>query len=169
MPSSLDESANLGIPTWVYGFEPPNLFSTAIGKYFYNSLREDGLVSVANGGLIFGKGDAGTVQEIFQSTTLNYYRKPGIDSTPMVFYDVDFWYPSPENDASAKKPLDHNRKPVYPLIKKLAMDAEQPFINALELSDDADQIVKFISLANANKVASAPRAADLALAKTRTK
>jgi hypothetical protein len=57
------ESANLGIPTWLYGFEPPNMFATVIGKYFYNSVREDGLVTIASGGLIFGKGEAGTVQE----------------------------------------------------------------------------------------------------------
>jgi hypothetical protein len=32
-------SSSLGVPTWVYGHEPPNLFSSHIGKYFYNSPR----------------------------------------------------------------------------------------------------------------------------------
>jgi predicted Rossmann-fold nucleotide-binding protein len=63
-------SSNLGTPTWVYGSESPNLFATSVAKYFYNSLREEGLVSVANGGIVFGKGDAGTVQEVFSKCHL---------------------------------------------------------------------------------------------------
>jgi len=62
----------------LYGHEPPNLFSFHIAKYFYNSLREDGLVTISNAGLIFAKGNAGTVQEIFQDTTLVYYREDKI-------------------------------------------------------------------------------------------
>jgi hypothetical protein len=42
--TELPESASLGIPTWFYGNEPPNLFATHTGKYFFNSIREDGLV-----------------------------------------------------------------------------------------------------------------------------
>ena len=87
------QSANLGIPTWLYGFEPPNMFATVIGKYFYNSVREDGLVTIASGGLIFGKGEAGTVQEVFQDATLNYYRSD-YTPTPMVFLGKDFWHPA---------------------------------------------------------------------------
>jgi predicted Rossmann-fold nucleotide-binding protein len=89
-----DGSSNLGIPTWFYGAEPPNMFATVAGKYFFNSLREDGLVSIANGGLIFGKGEAGTVQEIFQNSSYNYYRDGEMSATPMVFYDIDFWDPN---------------------------------------------------------------------------
>ena len=140
-----DESSNLGVPTWVYGAEPPNLFATAIGKYFYNSLREDGLVSIANGGLIFARGEAGTVQEVFQNATLNYYRKAGLAPTPMVFFGMEFWNPDPLGGLLVE-PL---AKPVYPLIEKLAFDAGQPFEGALMLSDDADAIVEFIVEANA--------------------
>ena len=32
-------ACNLGVPTWYYGREPPNLFATHVGKYFFNSLR----------------------------------------------------------------------------------------------------------------------------------
>jgi predicted Rossmann-fold nucleotide-binding protein len=153
------ESSNLGIPTWVYGFEPPNLFATSVAKYFYNSLREDGLVSVANGGLVFGKGDAGTVQEVFQNATLNYYRNKTTDPTPMVFYDIDFWNPSPETDAAAGAPLDPHRKPVFPLIRKLAAEAAQPFDAAVMLSNDPDNVVEFLSSANEGKTPK--RIADL--------
>ena len=69
--------SSLGIPTWYYGAEPPNLFAAQVGKYFFNSLREDGLVSVANGGMVFARGAAGTVQEVFQNANLNFYRDPG--------------------------------------------------------------------------------------------
>ncbi len=154
------ESANLGVPTWVYGSEPPNLFATAIGKYFYNSLREDGLVTIANGGLVFGKGDAGTIQEVFQNATLNYYRKKNATPTPMVFYDIDFWNPTPATDAAAGAPLDSHRKPVFPLIQKLATEAPQPFDTALMLSNDPDDIVEFISIANPKIVPVPPRLAD---------
>jgi predicted Rossmann-fold nucleotide-binding protein len=132
-------SANLGIPTWLYGFEPPNLFSTVVGKYFYNSVREDGLVTVASGGLVFGPGEAGTVQEIFQDATLNYYRSNHAP-TPMVFLGKDFWHPA-KYDASTPGTLDPLRKPVYPLIESLAKNR---FETALLLSDDPLEISAFL-------------------------
>ena len=38
------EHVSVGIPTWLYGHEPPNAFSTHVAKYFANSVREEGLV-----------------------------------------------------------------------------------------------------------------------------
>jgi len=104
---------SLGVPTWVYRFEPPNLFSSRIAKYFYNTLGEDGLVAIANAGLIFGKDDAGTVQEVFQDGTLNCYRKHGIEATPMILYGSNFWTPPAPNEASAVGSHDPKRKPVF--------------------------------------------------------
>lgn len=132
-------SANLGIPTWLYGHEPPNLFSTVIGKYFYNSVREDGLITVASGGLVFGPGEAGTVQEVFQDTTLNFYRTDHAP-TPMVFVGKDYWDPA-KYDASTPAPRDERRKPVFPLLQMLAKDH---FENALLLSDDPSEIIAFL-------------------------
>ncbi len=166
---ALPASSNLGVPTWVYGAEPPNLFATRIGKYFYNSLREDGLVTIANGGLIFGKGDAGTVQEVFQNASLNYYRKAAMPPTPMVFYGVDFWNPTPGADAAAGAALDSHRKPVFPLIRKLGLEAPAPFDAAILLSDDAGAIVQFVQAANPPKTGRPPRIADLMLAEPGTK
>lgn len=160
---------SLGIPTWYYGSEPPNLFASASGKYFMNSLREDGLVSVANSGLVFGKGSAGTVQEVFQNASYNYYRgkdKDGkdVDPTPMVFLDIDFWNPGPVTDAAAGAPLDAKRKPVFPLVQKLAADASPPFTDSLMLSSDPDEITEFLSAQNAHRVKPA-RHADLRLSR----
>jgi hypothetical protein len=145
---------NLGIPTWYYGAEPPNLFATDVGKYFFNSLREDGLVSVANGGLVFGKGEAGTVQEIFQNANLNYYRGPGVEATPMVFFGGPFGH-----EADAADPL---AKPVFPLARALARAAVPPFDELLLRTDDADEAAAFIATANRRKL-SRVRLADLRL------
>ena len=73
-PSDPEKSRNLGIPTWFYGHEPPNLFATDIAKYFENSIREEGLLAIAHSGVIFAEGNGGTVQEIFQDACQNYYR-----------------------------------------------------------------------------------------------
>src|SRR5205814_2800873 len=63
----------LGIPTWFYGDEPPNLFATAIAKYFRNATREAILLQVCDAGIVFLPGVGGTVQEIFQDACENYY------------------------------------------------------------------------------------------------
>jgi predicted Rossmann-fold nucleotide-binding protein len=81
---------SLGIPTWLYGHEPPTPFATKIAKYFANSMREDGLITVAKGGIIFSPGSAGTVQEIFQEVTQNHYLIFGY-SSPMIFMNTEYW------------------------------------------------------------------------------
>src|ERR1019366_9629438 len=74
---------SLGIPTWLYGHEPASPLATMIAKYFQNSVREDGLVTIANQGILFTEGSAGTVQEIFQNAAKNFYTKGTF--CPMVF------------------------------------------------------------------------------------
>jgi hypothetical protein len=52
--------------------EPPSPFPTDIGKYFQNSVREDGLLAVAKHGIIFAQGKAGTLQEdLFEDAAQN--------------------------------------------------------------------------------------------------
>ncbi|HET9140525.1 hypothetical protein, partial [Actinophytocola sp.] len=80
-------AATIGVPTWFYGHEPPNAACALHAKYFANSAREDGLVTVATGGVIYTPGSAGTVQEVFQDYTQNHYDTPA----PMVFLGKDFW------------------------------------------------------------------------------
>ena len=81
---------SLGIPTWLYGHEPPTIFATCIAKYFDNSAREDGLVSVARRGIIFAPGRAGTVQELFQDAAQNSYFALG-EASPMILLGREFW------------------------------------------------------------------------------
>ena len=98
------EFESVGIPTWLYGHEPPTPFASRIAKYFTNSVREDGLLAIATGGVIFSPGSAGTIQEIFQDATQNHYLSFGTAS-PMIFLDTHYWT---------------IERPVYPLLKSLA-------------------------------------------------
>ncbi|MFL4478715.1 LOG family protein [Paeniglutamicibacter sp. ORCA_105] len=96
--------SNLGIPTWFYGHEPPNMFATHIAKYFANATREAVLLEKCSGGIVFMPGAAGTVQEIFQDACENFYGAAGSIS-PMVLVGVDYWTQT---------------LPAYPLLVDLA-------------------------------------------------
>ena len=116
---------SLGIPTWFYGHEPANLFSSHIAKYFENSWREEGLLALAKGGILFAPGGAGTVQEIFQDACQNYYTTYGLQS-PMIFYPRSYW-DGPEAAF-----------PVYPVMQKLA--AKGGFASLLAITDNLQEI-----------------------------
>lgn len=77
-------ASSLAIPTWFYGHEPSNQFSTYIAKYFSNGLREDGLLAIAKYGVIYAPGSAGTTQEIFMDAAQNHYGTFDYVS-PMIF------------------------------------------------------------------------------------
>jgi predicted Rossmann-fold nucleotide-binding protein len=94
---------SLGIPTWFYGHEPATPFATKIAKYFANSVREEGLLTIAKGGIIFTPGSAGTIQEIFQEANQNHYKVFGYAS-PMIFYGTSYW---------------QSEMPVFPFLKDL--------------------------------------------------
>ena len=85
-----DSGRSLGIPTWHYGHEPPNAFSSLVAKYFRNAIREDVLLEVCRGGIVFLPGAAGTVQEVFQAACTNYYAAED-EVAPMVFVGEDYW------------------------------------------------------------------------------
>jgi len=80
-----------GIPTWFYGHEPPNVFPAAIAKYFSNALREDTLLQLCGGGVLYLPGAAGTVQEIFQAATPAFYAPEGTRVPPLVLVGRDYW------------------------------------------------------------------------------
>ena len=121
-PSSKYES--LGIPTWLYGHEPPTPFASKIAKYFANSVREDGLLAIAKGGVIFAPGSAGTIQEIFQDATQNHYLSFGYAS-PMVFLNKEYWTV---------------QRPILPLLEK--MISENKYKNILLSShNQSEEIV----------------------------
>jgi predicted Rossmann-fold nucleotide-binding protein len=109
---------SLSVPTWFYGHEPPNVFATAIAKYFNNALREDWLLSRAAGGLVFLPGAAGTVQEIFQAATPAYYASDLAVPRRLILVGVNHW----------TKTL-----PAWPLLRALAYS--RPMATAIHLVD----------------------------------
>lgn len=82
---------SIGVPTWFYGHEPPNVFCDGIAKYFSNALREDLLLGHANAGIIVLPGAAGTVQEIFQALTPLYYAQPDAPLPRLVLVGAEHW------------------------------------------------------------------------------
>ncbi|MGD3108041.1 LOG family protein [Streptomyces sp. YGL11-2] len=114
--------ASVGIPTWFYGHEPPNAFASHIAKYFVNALREDGLLARSDAGVVFLPGAAGTVQEIFDNATPNYYRSRG-EPTPMVLVNREHWT---------------EELPTWPLLQALA--ADRPMAARVALVDSVDDV-----------------------------
>jgi len=96
----------LGVPTWHYGHEPPNVFASAIAKYVRNAVREAVLLEVCGSGIVFLPGAAGTVQEVFQDACENYYADPA-SVAPMVLVGRRHWT---------------EELPVWPLLERLARD-----------------------------------------------
>ncbi len=118
---------SLAIPTWYYGHEPTTPFATDIAKYFDNSVREDGVVTIAKGGIIYTPGSAGTMQEIFQDAGQNHYESEGYAS-PMIFMGKDYYT---------------NVMPAYKLLKDLS-DKGLYKNMILTISDDNDEIIDAI-------------------------
>ncbi len=87
----------LALPTWLYGHEPANLFAGQIGKYFSNAVREDSILRLSRGGIVFAPGWAGTVQEVFQAATKTFYRTDG-PSGAFVFLGAEHWAKLPVVD-----------------------------------------------------------------------
>ena len=118
---------SLALPTYYYGHEPTTPFATHIAKYFDNSVREDGVVTIAKGGIIYTPGSAGTMQEIFQDAGQNHYESEGFAS-PMIFMGKDYYT---------------NYMPAYSLLKDLS--DRGIFKNMLlTISDDNDEIIEAI-------------------------
>lgn len=122
--TATDAGVSLGVPTWHYGHEPPTPLATHIAKHFHNAVREDGLLSVADGGVVFFPGAAGTLQEVFQDACQNYYGLHGTVS-PMVFVGVRQWT---------------EVLPVWPVLQALFDDHAM-----LHLTDDVDEAAAFIA------------------------
>ena len=118
---------SVGVPTWLYGHEPATPFATHIAKYFENAIREDGILTIAKGGIIYAPGSAGTMQEIFQDAVQNHYLSFGYAS-PMVFLDTDYWT---------------NEMPVFPMLKKLSEQGKYRNL-ILDIADEEAEIIESI-------------------------
>lgn len=119
----------LAIPTWLYGHEPANLFAGRIAKYFSNAVREDTLLRLARGGIVFAAGRAGTVQEVFQAATKTFYGTDGA-SGAYVFLDRAFW--------TETLPIESLLRPLFTLT---------PFgdlTGSIHLTDDVHEAVRLL-------------------------
>ena len=115
---------SLGVPTWLYGHEPSTPFATHIAKFFENSVREDSILTLAFGGIIYTPGSAGTMQEIFQDAVQNHYLSFGFAS-PMIFLGQEFWTAE---------------MPIYPLLEQLSERGKYKNL-LLTLTDDSDEVI----------------------------
>ncbi|MCQ2212227.1 MAG: hypothetical protein MJZ36_01170 [Bacteroidaceae bacterium] len=119
---------SLGVPTWLYGHEPSTPFATQIAKLFENSVREDTILTITYGGLIFSPGSAGTMQEIFQEAVQDHYQSFGF-SSPLVFLGTEFWT---------------SQVPVYPFLEMLQDKGCYKNL-LLSISDHVDEVVKILN------------------------
>jgi predicted Rossmann-fold nucleotide-binding protein len=117
----------LGIPTWFYGHEPPNLFATAIAKYFRNATREAILLQVCDAGIVFLPGVGGTVQEVFQDACENYYAAAE-SVAPMVLVGRSYWT---------------RTLPAWPLLEALARG--RPMEAHIHLVDTVDEAAELVA------------------------
>ena len=79
---------SLAVATWRYDEEPISQFATHIAKLFQNSVREEGLLSIADAGVAYFEGGFGTLREIFQDLAQNGAADPP-QQMAMVFVDTD--------------------------------------------------------------------------------
>ncbi|APR80031.1 Hypothetical protein A7982_05378 [Minicystis rosea] len=122
---------SLAVPTWHYGHEPLSPFASHVAKYFLNSIREDVLLALATQGIVFTPGRAGTLQEVFQDSSQNYYRGPQEPFSPMVFFGTKFW---------------RETLPVEPLLESLFVKngRESEYKAKVRFMDDVDEVVQFL-------------------------
>ena len=118
---------SLGIPTWYYGHEPATPFASQIAKFFDNSLREDCIISLPKGGIIYTPGSAGTFQEIFQDAAQNHYKTLGVAS-PMVFLGKQYYT---------------EEVPIYPLLHDLQDRGKYQNL-LLSITDESDDVIRFL-------------------------
>ena len=127
-PRERTPQRSLGIPTWFYGHEPPNVFCDVIAKYFSNAIREEGLLARSNAGIVVLDGAAGTVQEIFQAATPLYYAPGDTALPPLVLVGRDHWT---------------ERVPVWATLQALAVG--RPMSEALHLVDSIEEVLPLLA------------------------
>nr|MDT0661843.1 hypothetical protein [Micromonospora sp. DSM 115978] len=120
----------LAIPTWLYGHEPANLFAGRIAKYFCNAVREDTILRLARGGIVFAAGRAGTVQEVFQAATKTFYGTDGA-SGAYVFLNREFW--------TRTLPVETLLRPL------LALSPYGDLSASLHVTDDVHEAVRILT------------------------
>jgi predicted Rossmann-fold nucleotide-binding protein len=116
---------SLAVATWRYDEEPISQFATHIAKLFQNSVREDGLLSIADCGAAYFEGGFGTLREIFQDLAQNGSAAPE-HQMGMVFVQTAAY-------GGAGSP--------FQLARAIAARAAAPFDDLVTLADSADAVV----------------------------
>jgi predicted Rossmann-fold nucleotide-binding protein len=143
LESEASAGVSVGIPTWLYGHEPATPFATEHAKYFENSIREEGLLTLAIYGAIYAPGSAGTLQEIFEDANQNYYVPSNEGMSPMVFLDIDEYWTK--------------QFPVIPVLRALFGER---FDEVITVAKDADAAIAAIVDRSAAIATWASRAVD---------
>ena len=140
---------SLAIPTWFYPHEPVGQFASHIAKYFANSIREDGLLTIAVSGIVYAPGRAGTTQELFQDAAQNAYGIHG--RSPMVLLGRDYYDADPSIYAvlrdQARRFGDYEQLTALcdsPAEALGFVQAHEPDEAKQALAGDADDILHFI-------------------------
>lgn len=124
---------NLAVATWRYDEEPISQFATHIAKLFQNSVREEGLLSIADGGVAYFQGGLGTLREVFQDLAQNGAAAPA-QQMAMVFVDTDAY---------------GERGSPFHLARSRARRRPAPFDDLVTLADSADAVVAAVVAARA--------------------
>jgi predicted Rossmann-fold nucleotide-binding protein len=127
---------SLAVATWRFADEPISQFATHIAKLFQNSVREDGLLSIANAGVTYFEGGFGTLREIFQDLAQNGAAAPQ-HQMAMVFVDTAA-YGQPGSP--------------FNLARTRARRANPPFDDLITLADSADSVVDAVKTAASRQV-----------------
>ncbi len=122
---------SLAVATWRFDQEPISQFSTHIAKLFQNSVREDGLLSIADAGVTYFEGGFGTLREIFQDLAQNGSAEPA-RQMGMVFVDTAA-YGGPGSP--------------FHLVRASAARGAPPFDDLITLADSADAVVAAMTAA----------------------
>jgi len=86
---------------------------------------------IANHGVIFAPGSAGTRQEIFQDAAQNHYGSAG-QYSPMIMLGKDYWTGKADHKYS------------FPVWQLLEQTATEEYRELLAITDDGDEIVELI-------------------------
>jgi predicted Rossmann-fold nucleotide-binding protein len=122
-------AGGLSIPTWFFGHEPANLFAARAGKMFSNASREELILKLSRGGIVFASGRAGTVQEVFQATTMTFYGTVS-QSGPFIFLGRRFW--------TEELPVEALLRP---LLASSPLGDQTPLIR---ITDDVDEAASLL-------------------------
>lgn len=122
---------SLAVATWRFDEEPISQFATDVAKLFQNSVREEGLLSIADAGVAYFEGGFGTLREIFQDLAQNGAAEPA-RRMGMVFVDTAA-YGGPGSP--------------FGLARARAGRATPPFDDLITIADSADAVVAAITAA----------------------